>query len=101
MTIKRTIIPESKFGVYVWEMPDGRVVANEQGDYFNIPAKFGDQKRIAQMRDAVKDFGITTGKVKFMSGRRRVSESEYEDQLERLLDNKVADPYDPGQFKEI
>lgn len=96
MTVKRTVVPETNIGVYVWEMPDGRVVANEQGDYLNVPARFGDIVRIQQITNAVKEFGIYEGKPKFMAGRRRVTQSEYEDMMERLLDGKIADPADPS-----
>jgi len=100
MTVKRTIIPESPIGLYVWEMPDGRVVGDSDGNFLNIPAKFGDLKRIRQLTDYVKSMGIEHGQAKFMSGRRRVTDSEYDDMMERLLDGKVADWLDPGQFED-
>lgn len=60
----------------------------------HIVSMRGDQKRIAQLRDAAKSFGITTGRPVFLEGNRPVSDEEYEEQRQRLLFGLVPDTKD-------
>ena len=80
-----SIVEESDKGLYVWIMPDGSIVADDQGNYFNIPSFKNDQVQINNLKTALKDeFGITEGKAVFMSGYRRVTEEEYQEDLARI-----------------
>lgn len=98
MTMRNPIIrpvEETEFGIYVWEMPDGAwVAADNDGHFMMITAKRGDRKRIAQLRDAAKSFGVTEGKPVFLSGKRPVTDEEYEEQRQRMLFGLTPDPED-------
>lgn len=87
-------VEETDIGLYLWEMPDGRWVADEDGNWMNISARRGDLKRIAELQAVAKSYGITEGRAVFLSGHRRVTEEEYEEQRQRLMFGLVPDPED-------
>ena len=93
-------IEESEFGIYVWQMPDGRWVGDGDGHYMNIPARKGDLEKIIALRKAARYYGVEEGEPVFLSNRRRVSDAEYDHQKERLIDGKVADELDYAAVEE-
>lgn len=87
-------IEEVNYGVYLWKMPDGSFVADDEQHFLMIRAIKGDPVRIQKMKDAVRSFGITEGSAYFMSGHRPVTDEEYEEQKQRLDWGLVPDPQD-------
>lgn len=92
--IKSKLVEEVPYGIYVWEMPDGRWVGDDSGHYMNIFSLKGDRKKIQMLRDAARSYGITEGKPVFLSGQRPVTDEEYEEQLMRMKWGLVPDPQD-------
>lgn len=88
------VVEEEEYGLYIWVTDDGLRVANEDGQTMNIPSKRGDQEKIKALRDAARYYGITGGKPVFLSGKRRVSDSEWDYQNERLRAGLIPDPLD-------
>jgi hypothetical protein len=88
MTSKLTEVMDDLFGVYVWEMPNGRLLANENLDVLSIESEYGDIRRMRALRDVVRSFGINEGKPRFMSGSRKITQEQYDWQKERLLEGK-------------
>lgn len=88
------VVQETDIGIYVWEMPDGRWVGDEDGHFMLIQAKQGDLKRIAQLRDAAKAHGVTEGRPYFLAGHRPVTDEQYEEQRQRLAFGLTPDPED-------
>ena len=74
---------ESTLGIYVWEMPDGRWI--------------GDEDALAR---EVRTFGIYEGGPKFLSARRKITDEEYAEQEQRLKWGLVPDPLDIGNYKD-
>jgi len=91
---QRTEHVDVGFGVCVWQMPDGSYVKNTEGDYFCAQGKIGNLNIEKRMRDAVKHLGITTGKPAWFPGFRKITQSEWEDQMDRFMDGKVPDAVD-------
>lgn len=83
-----------ELGVYLWEMPDGAFVADEDRNFLNIPSQYGDESRIQKLAAAARSLGITEGHAVFFPGHRRVTDEEYEEQKQRLKSGLIADPYD-------
>jgi hypothetical protein len=99
-TTRKQIVEEVAYGVYVWEMPDGRWIGDDDGNFLNIPAMKGDRKRMQQLKDTVRSYGITEGKPYFLAGHRQVTDEEFEYQKQRMAFGLVPDELDVPAFKE-
>ncbi len=86
--------PDVSFGVCVWELPNGGFVMDNEGNYFCAQGPLLNRNTEQKMRDAVKGLGITEGQPEWLPGFRKITQSEWEDQMERLQDGKVADVVD-------
>ena len=104
MDIKRTNYQvndeESTLGIYVWEMPDGRWVGDDDGNFLSITSKKNNKSRIDLLADAVVGYGVTDGQPKFLSGRRKIDDEEFEYQQQRLKWGLTPDPLDIGAYKD-
>ncbi len=104
MDIKRTGFKvndhETTLGIYVWEMPDGRWIGDDDGNFLSITSKEGDKGRMNLLANAVRSYGIDEGKPKFLSGRRKIDDEEFEYQKQRLKWGLTPDPLDIGVYKD-
>jgi hypothetical protein len=91
---------ESTLGIYVWEMPDGRWIGDEDGNYLSITSKKGNRSRIDALAREVRTFGIYEGGPKFLSARRKIDDEEFEYQKQRLNWGLIPDPMDIGNYKD-
>lgn len=95
---KTTIVKEQqdRFGLYLWQMPNGSYIADEEQNFLSIPSEYGDPRKIQILRDAVKAHGINEGDPVFFPGVRQVTDEEYAEQQGRMNDGLVPDKYDIG-----
>jgi hypothetical protein len=95
-TPKRTMEDvDIDWGICLWQLPNKTYVQNSDGDYLSAgPAKIGDVVVETKMRQAAKACYITDGKPFWLPGFRKITNSEWEDQMERLMEGKIADPVD-------
>jgi len=91
---------ESTLGIYVWEMPDGRWIGDDEGNFLSVTSKKGNRSRIDALAKEVRSYGITVGKPLFLSGRRKIDDEEFEHQQQRLNWGLVPDPLDIGNYKD-
>jgi hypothetical protein len=91
---------ESILGIYVWEMPDGRWIGDDDGNFLSITSKKGNKSNIDALAREVRSFGIYEGGPKFLSARRKIDDEEFEYQKQRLNWGLVPDPYDIGNYKD-
>jgi hypothetical protein len=91
---------ETTLGIYVWEMPDGRWIGDDEGNYLSITSKKGNKSRIEALAKEVMSYGITEGQPVFLSGRRKIDDEEYQYQQSRLNLGLVPDPLDIGSYKD-
>lgn len=93
---RRTIDePDPGWGIYLWQLPDGSYVKNDDGDYLLVgPIKNGNRKALDRLAKAAYSLGIKGGQPFYLPGFRPVTQTEWEDQMERLLDGKVPDLVD-------
>jgi len=94
------IIEETTLGIYVWEMPDGRWVGDDDGNFLSITAKKGNKSKVDALAREVRSYGIDVGQPKFLSGRRKIDDEEFEHQNERLKWGLTPDPLDIGVYKD-
>lgn len=91
---------ETTLGIYVWEMPDGRWIGDDDGNYLSITSIKGNRSRIDALAREVRSYGIYEGQPKFLSGRRKIDDEEFEYQKQRLEWGLVPDPLDIGVYKD-
>jgi hypothetical protein len=99
--LKTSVVEETTLGVFVWEMPDGRWVGDDNGNYLSIQGFKGDRTRVNVLTEVVKGYGIHTGSPKFLSGQRKINDEEYQEQIQRLNWGLTPDPLDIGEYKDI
>lgn len=90
------VIEEVNWGLYVWETPDGRWVADEDYNVLNISSQKGDIRRIQILADAARACGIEDGSAVFLAGHRQIDDEEFEIQRQRLRFGLVPDEQDVG-----
>ena len=98
--MKVQLVDETDYGLFLWEMPDGSLVCDEDRNYLNIPGHKSDQSKIKLLEDAAKSLGLETGKAIFMAGNRRVTDEEYEYQKQRMEWGLIPDELDYGAARE-
>ena len=97
---RATVKEETRLGIYVWEMPDGRWIGDDDGNYLSITSMKGNKARIDLLANAVRGYGIYEGSPKFLEGRRKIDDEEFEYQKQRLEWGLVPDPLDIGNYKD-
>ena len=91
---------ESTLGIYVWEMPDGRWIGDDEGNYLSVTSKKGNRDRMDALTREVRSYGIYEGNPLFLSARRKIDDEEFEYQKQRLNWGLVPDPLDIGNYKD-
>jgi len=97
--INRSVVEETILGIYVWEI-DGKWVGDDDGNYLSITSKKGNRERIEMLRKAVSYYGVNKGEPKFLAGRRKINDEEFQYQQQRLNWGLVPDPLDIGEYKD-
>jgi hypothetical protein len=88
---KKLWVPPRTYGVCIWIMPDGKPLSD--GDGVLSAEGFVDDKNI-EKRVAEAWTGSSEGRIAWVHGARKISASERDDQVERLHNGLVADPYE-------
>jgi hypothetical protein len=91
---------ETRLGIYVWEMPDGRWVGDDEGNFLSVTSMKGNKSKIEALVNEVGSYGIYEGQPKFLSGRRKIDDEEFEYQQKRLEWGLIPDPLDVGNYKD-
>ena len=97
---KTEVAEETNLGIYVWEMPDGRWIGDDEGNFLSVTSMKNNKSKIEALIKAVKSYGINEGQPKFLSGRRKIDDEEFEYQNQRLKWGMVPDPLDIGNYKD-
>jgi hypothetical protein len=98
---KTSILEEdTRLGIYVWEMPDGRWIGDDDGNFLSITSTKGNRSKIDALAREVGSYGIREGQPKFLSGRRKIDDEEFQHQQQRLEWGLVPDPLDIGNYKD-
>ena len=75
----------AKYGLYVWKLPNGELFQNDEGDTLNIPSYEHDIEKMSKLSQAAAYWGKPEGQPVFMPGVGRATESEYEEDMERMI----------------
>jgi hypothetical protein len=97
--LSASVEQETEYGVYVWEMPTGQYLGDGGGRFLSIDSRQNDIKRMTQLANEVKSFGVTEGSIHFLADRYKVTDGEWESMMERLDNEQMPDPADPGNLE--
>lgn len=93
-------VRDNDYGLYLWKLPNGKYLQNNEGEFLCLPSRYGDIKNMNQIGKDAKMYGYPEGRAEFIAGGRQVSHSEHDDQMERMLDGRLPDPFDVGALKD-
>ncbi len=100
-----TVVQEDDFGVCLWRMPDGEYLGDGDGNFLSLQGRVYDVVVQEKMRKAAVHYmgeEASEGSFEWVAGARQISDSEHDDQMDRLLDGKIPDPVDAlRQLKEM
>lgn len=96
---KISVVEEDEYGLYIWVTDKGERVADSENRTMNIPSRKNDFHKMSLLAQAARAHGVEGGKPVFLSARRQVTDSEWEDQMARLKAGLIADPYDYNAIK--
>lgn len=99
-TTNKSFVKEVPWGVYVWQLPTGEFLADEEGNFMLVFCQEGDRNAIKAITDAAKSFGFPEGQAVYWSGKRPITDEEYEHQLARAKAGLVPDPLDIGAIRD-
>lgn len=88
--------PFSDYGIYVWQLRSGKVFTNEEGNALSIDSMKGDESRIALLRNEAAWLGFSDGQAIFMPNVRKVSDEEYSEQIDRMVQGYIPSETDLG-----
>lgn len=99
--VRRKVIEKNyNWGLYVYKKADGRWFTDGEGSVLNIPSMRGDINQIAKLREAARFYGDDgTGQCVFVPGLTRISEEEYSEQKDRMLEGLIPSMNDLGAWK--
>jgi hypothetical protein len=84
------------WGTYVWKKSNGKWFTDGQGNVLNIPANKGDESQIQKLRDAAAYYGEPDGEPIFFPGTSRISDEEYSEQKDRMMQGLIPSMNDLG-----
>lgn len=87
-------VPDYQTGLCLWQMPNGGYIMDNEQNYLNCFGKVGDPVIELKMMEAARACGVESGKALWLPGFRRVTNSEWEDQMEELQNGGIPDPVD-------
>lgn len=99
-TTNKQVIKEVPWGVYVWQCPDGEFLADGDGNFMLVFCQEGDRNAINALTQAARGYGFPEGKPVYWSGKRPITDEEYEHQLAREKAGLVPDPLDIGAIRD-
>jgi hypothetical protein len=98
--MKKKLIEEYNWGVYVWKTPDKKIVQNEDGQVLMVMSRKDDFVQMEKLRKAAKSYGVEEGSPLFMGGHRPITDEEHERQMDRLLNGLIPDDLDYAAITE-
>lgn len=100
-TTNKQVIKEVIWGVYVWQTPDGEFLGDDNGNFLLTDLTTEDNPAaIKAITDAARHYGFPEGRPVYWSGKRPITDEEYEHQLAREQAGLVPDPLDIGAIRD-
>jgi hypothetical protein len=90
--------PFSNYGIYVWQLPSGKIFVDDHGNALSIDSMKDDESRITLLRNEAAWNGQPHGRPLFFPNVRKVSDEEYSEQLDRMSQGYIPSETDLGAF---
>jgi hypothetical protein len=84
------------WGVYVWKRANGKWFTDGSGNILNIPSMKGDISKLSELKQAAAYYGEPDGEPVFFAGLSRVTDEEYNEQLDRMKEGLIPNLNDLG-----
>jgi hypothetical protein len=84
------------WGIYFWKKANGKPFTDGNGNVLNIPSHRGDAIQIHKLQQEATALGQGDGSYEFMPGVARVSDEEYEEQVDRMKQGLIPNLNDLG-----
>lgn len=82
-TSKISVVRETRLGVYVWELPNGKYLGDDDGNMLAIDAYYGDLRAVKIICDEAKSLGFE-GAPKFLDGQHTCSDDDWYEHMQEL-----------------
>lgn len=96
---RKTIVQDTHLGLYLWQLPSGDLLADNDGNFLNIPAYKGDIVRMSRITQAAKNMGFDGNPI-WYEGSMRINDEEFYMQIDRMLRGLVPNELDIGSYKD-
>lgn len=100
ITTNREAVEEVPYGMYVWQNPDGEIFSDGDGNVMNVFCLKSDRRAVQAIIEAARHYGAGEGKPLWLSGKRRITDEELEEQQMRERLGLTPDPLDVGAMKD-
>jgi hypothetical protein len=99
--VRRKVIDKHyDWGLYVYKKSNGKWFTDGTGSVLNIPSMKGDISQISKLKQAAKHHGDPgDGTAVFVPGLTRISEEEYSEQKDRMMQGLIPSMNDLGAWK--
>jgi len=87
-------------GLYTWQMPDGKILGDGDGNVLSVASRLGDISKMNAIRAYVyHELGIKQGSPHFLEGAVKLTEGENDEQIAQMINGEVP-MYDLGSLKD-
>lgn len=97
---KITPISETNIGIYVWQLDSGEFLADEEFNVLSIAAMRGDIEAMTRISQTARNLGFGEGRPVFAEGYRKITDEEFEGQIDRMTQGLIPDQLDIGNYKD-
>jgi len=88
--------PFSNVGIYVWQLPSGKFFTDGEGNALSIASMKDDLSKQKELSDAAKYYGEPEGKAVFFPNVRKITDEEYSEQKDRMMQGYIPSENDLG-----
>lgn len=98
--VRRQVIEKKyNWGLYVYKKSNGKWFTDGSGNVLNIESVRNDLTKITELKNAAKHYGDPgDGEAVFVPGLTRISEEEYSEQKDRMLNGLIPSMNDLGAW---
>lgn len=95
-----TLTDDRGYGLWLWKTEEGGILSDGEGNVLNVPGTKHDINAMIRIKRAATYYGFPNGEPVFKPNAQRLTEMQWEYQMEKLIDGELS-PWDyPGLIDE-